>query len=233
MSPCHGCHSGCCRAFAVPVSGADILRIERAHHVPMEAFIHRWEDPEDAISSGVAPHFYFEDQPDFPFTICLKPEVSQTFKKATRCHFLVEEPPTKDHPWGMAHCSIYEHRPLTCRVFPTKLSESGMVAEIHSIPENGRPSDTQPAYNLCPTTWVAADIEPISALQDLVLIRFEMQFFAHVAAAWNRRRQSWSVFPEFLRLVYENRVVLSDVQEIDAAHPEILKFKPAVRSRAA
>src|SRR5690606_34649025 len=28
MGLCSGCHAGCCRSFAVPVSGADVLRIE-------------------------------------------------------------------------------------------------------------------------------------------------------------------------------------------------------------
>lgn len=234
MSPCHGCHSGCCRAFAVPISGADILRIEQSLQRSMETFIHRWEDPDDLIACGTAPHFFFEDQPDLPFTICLKPEASQTFRKVTRCHFLREEAPTKEHPLGTAHCGIYDQRPLTCRVFPTKLSASGMLAELHAIPEHGRLSDPHPAYGLCSTPWHVEDIEPVSAVQDLVLIHFEMRFFQYVAESWNRRRESWELFPEFLRLVYQNRVVPEAATEAQPEEtPAILKFSEAARSRAA
>ena len=30
MSQCLDCHAGCCRSFAVPITGADVLRIERS-----------------------------------------------------------------------------------------------------------------------------------------------------------------------------------------------------------
>jgi len=200
----------------------------------MEDFIHRWEDPDSQISCGMAPQFFFEDQPDLPFVICLKPETSQTFRKITRCHFLLEEPPTREHPLGTAHCGIYEQRPLTCRVFPTRLSESGMLAELHAIPEHGRMSDLHPAYGLCATAWHVEDIAPLSAVQDLVLIHFEMRFFQYVAESWNRRRESWDLFPDFLRLVYQNRVVPESHRETQAEQPPaILKFSEASHARAA
>ncbi|MBI1345405.1 YkgJ family cysteine cluster protein [bacterium] len=234
MSPCQGCHSGCCRAFAVPVTGADLIQMEHQLRQPMESFIHRWEDPNGMIACETAPHFYFEDQPGLPYTICLKPEVSATFRNVTRCHFLVEQPPTPDRPLGTAQCGIYGQRPLVCRIFPTKLSETGMLAELHGIPEHGRPSDPHPAYGLCSTPWNVADVEPVAAVQDLVLIHFEMKFFRQVAASWNRRPQSWSVWPDFLRLVYQNRVIPETAaQECEEPLPAILKFSEATRSRAA
>ena len=64
MSPCEDCHAGCCRSFAVPVSGADIMRIENGLGLSFWDFVCRWEDPDGRIALNYAPHFFFEDEPE-------------------------------------------------------------------------------------------------------------------------------------------------------------------------
>jgi hypothetical protein len=207
VSPCIGCHAGCCRSFAIPVTGADILRIERELGLSFWEFVCRWEDRDGRISSGQAPHFHFADEPDTPFTLCLLQAESRTFPATSRCRFLDEEPPTLEHPLGTARCGIYGQRPGACRVFPTRFNATGALAVLHDVPERARPESEGDAYQLCPRPWEVSDIDPLAAPQELILLRYEMQFFREVAAVWNRSPGQWRIFPDFLRQVYSNRVV--------------------------
>ncbi|MGH7199171.1 MAG: YkgJ family cysteine cluster protein, partial [Planctomycetaceae bacterium] len=205
MSLCESCHAGCCRSFAVPVTGADLLRIERRLRLPFAEFACRWADPSGVIARNYAPHFYFDDEPHVPFVICLLHAPSAFLPGTTKCRFLVECPADADHPLGAARCGIYEHRPGACRAFPTRLNETGDLAVIHDVPERGRAGD-DPAYTLCPRPWTPDDLDPLETVQDLVITKYEMAFFHQLARLWNRSPRPWQVFPDFLRLVYAARV---------------------------
>lgn len=209
MSPCESCHAGCCRSFAVPVTGADILRIERDCGVRFEEFVCRWEDPDGTIARDRAPHFRFSDAPQTQFLICLKHEASDLFPGTTRCRFLREDPPDTRHPLGRARCGIYDSRPGACRTFPAKLNRTGELAILADVPLRGRAGE-HPAYELCPRRWETTDLDPIDAVQELVVARFEMDFFAQLAELWNRRPRAWEAFPPFLRLAYAGRVQHSE-----------------------
>lgn len=214
MSPCESCHAGCCRSFAVPVTGADILRIERDYGLRFEEFVCRWDDADGTIARDRAPHFRFSDAPQTPFVICLKHEPSDAFPGTTRCRFLREGPRDAEHPLGRARCGIYRSRPAACRTFPAKLNQTGELAILTDIPLRGRAGE-HPAYELCPRSWETADLDPIDAVQELVVARFEMDFFTQLAELWNRQPRSWEAFPPFLRLAYASRVQRSDRQRED------------------
>ncbi len=233
MSPCQGCHSGCCRAFAIPVTGADLLRIELDRGYKFADIACRWEDSEGQIACGVMPHFHFADEPQTPFAICLKHEASQIFRRTTKCCFLQESAPTALSPLGESRCGIYESRPLGCRVFPTRLNTERMQAEVFEIPAHGRANDPHPIYSLCGRPWEISDLDPVQAVQDLVLVRFELDFFAKVAAVWNRAVAEFEVFPEFLREVYRNRVVYETRDGCRADLPASIKGDFSSRRRAA
>ena len=205
MSLCESCHAGCCRSFAVPVTGADIIRIEQSLQLDFWDFVCRWTDPEGAIAGKYAPHLQFADDPGTDYVICLMHEQSDILKKTTKCRFLMECEPDEEHPLGVARCGIYESRPSACRAFPTKLSAAGDLAVIYDVPERGR-QDPDPAYQLCPRPWEPSDVDPMSTYQTLAVAQAEMEFFKRVADIWNRSPRQWTVFPEFLRLVYSNRV---------------------------
>lgn len=207
MSPCQGCHAGCCRAFAVPITGADILRIQRKHQLSFWDFVVRWEDRAGLISHGFIPQFHFADEPETPFVICLKHVPSATFPQTTKCVFLRESPPTAEHPLGTGECSIHGVHPLSCRVFPTRPNTDGTLAILCDVPERARPEAEGDAYRLCPTAWSVEDVDPVAGIEHLVLTRFEMEYFHQVATAWNRDPQPWRLFPEYLNLVYSSRVV--------------------------
>lgn len=205
MSVCAGCHAGCCRSFAVPVTGADILRIERDSELSFWDFVCRWADPQGTIAQKYAPHFHFADEPETPFVICLRQTESVFFPRTSKCRFLREGAPSPEQPLGEARCGVYGCRPAACRVFPTKFSRSGQLAVLTDVPCRGR-SGEEPLYSLCPRPWEPRDVDPVAALQDLVVARFEMNFFHQLADGWNRRPGQWEVFPDFLRLIYSRRV---------------------------
>lgn len=236
MSPCEGCHAGCCRSFAVPVTGADILRIQQNYDVNFWEFVCRWEDPDGQIARNFAPHFRFADQPEMPFVICLSHSGSKVFPTTSKCCFLVEQPPTEEdpeHPLGTAHCGIYEHRPAACRTFPTRFNESEELAVIYDLPASGRAASQHPAYSLCPREWEPSDLNPLELLPDLAVAKFEMRFFHQMASIWNRSPRLWGMFPQFLELVYANRILRAPSQAEE--HPEVIAFptkqEPQEKSR--
>ena len=206
MSPCDDCHAGCCRSFAVPVSGADIIRIEQGLELSFWDFVCRWADPDGRIALNYAPHFFFEDEPETPFVISLMHHESEYFQGTTRCRFLTEGAPDAEHPLGQARCGIHKFRPGACRVFPTKFDPANELAVIQDVPERSREDDAQ-VYNLCPRPWEPSDLHAIQPLHDLVIARYEMQYFQRIAELWNRNPKQWHGFPDFLRLVYAQRVV--------------------------
>jgi Fe-S-cluster containining protein len=214
--PCDSCHAGCCRAFAVPVSGADILRLVRETGRSPWDFVCRWADPEGRIAGQFAPTFHFDDEPATPFVVCLRMDESALFPGTRKCVFLSEEertatetgsallPVLGDHP-PKAWCSVHKTRPGTCRAFPLTLSPDLDFAVLNKVPANGR-GDGNPAYDLCPRAWTTEELDPLDHVADLVVARYEMQYFHSLARSWNRKPGPWSLFPEFLKIVYGTRI---------------------------
>lgn len=205
MSLCAACHAGCCRSFAVPVTGADILRIMARRGIDFWDFVCRWSDPQGLIAQNHAPHFHFNDDRRTPYVICLIPEESRQFPGTTKCLFLKEGTSTPDAPLGVSSCGAYDHRPAACRAFPAKLNQTGELAVLYDVPDRGRDGD-HPAYGLCPRQWTPEDLDPVQQVQDLVVAKYEMNFFHQLAASWNERPGDWRRFPEFLQLVYAARL---------------------------
>lgn len=205
MSMCATCHAGCCRSFAVPISGADITRIMTDLKLSFWDFVCRWEDPEGHIAQNYAPHFHFEDEPQTPFVICLIRNESKVWPGSGKCMFLEETCPTEEHPLGIARCGIYESRPSACSAFPTKLNDTSDLAIIYDVPQRGRQS-TDPVYALCPKPWEKSDFDSVKTLQNLIVAKYEMDFFHSLAEVWNREPGPMAAFPEFLHLVYSQRI---------------------------
>lgn len=224
MGICDSCHSGCCRSFAVPISGADIHRFMQHQERPFWDFACRWEDAEGLISRNLAPHFFFADDPSVPFVICLKHVPSISFPGTTKCRFLTECLPDEEHPKGLGRCSIYGDRPHTCRSFPAKLNDSNELAVLYDIPSNGR--DGEPAYDLCPRQWNASDLEPNDTIQSLVIAQYEMTFFSKIAAIWNQAPGEWRNFPEFIEIIYSNRISSGSISSSNSSSFELEENMP-------
>lgn len=203
-TPCDGCHAGCCRSFAIPISGADAMRLERAGHGFWD-FACRWEDREGRIANGYAPHLFFADEPETPFVFGLRQDESRVFAGTPKCLFLEETGPRPGRPLGTGHCGVYGERPAACRVFPKNLADGGQMVQLQPVPDRGRDGEN-PVFDLCPRPWTAADIDPIEAPSEIVSAEFEMLFFTKIVRLWNRTPQEWAAFPQFLHAVYGNRV---------------------------
>ena len=208
-SVCRSCHAGCCRAFAVPITGADVLRLERATGLTFWDFACRWEDRHGHIAGDYVPHLLFDDEPLTPFTLCLLHRPSELFPASSKCRFLDETSPDEDaaSPHGTGRCSVYADRPAACRVFPLNLQKSSLMTVLDDVPNHGRPGEDNDAYRLCPQPWQPDDFDSLDAPQQLAVAEFEAKFYRLVAAVWNQRPGPWLKFPEFLRLVYSRRVI--------------------------
>ncbi|QDT18122.1 hypothetical protein CA12_42620 [Alienimonas californiensis] len=204
-TPCDGCHAGCCRSFAVPVTGADVFRLTRETGRSFWEVACRWPDAEGKISRRYAPVLYFADDPQAATVLCLTHEPSATLPGSTKCRFLQETPPTAENPRGTGRCGVYGQRPASCRSFPLRFASDGHLVKVHDVPARGR-SGTHPAYELCPRPWTAEDVDPLTAPGELAAARWEMDFFRRVAAAWNGAPRSAEAFPAFLEAIYAGRI---------------------------
>ncbi len=199
-TPCVGCHAGCCRAQVVPLTGGDIFRIVTQLKVPFWKFVSRWADASCAISRGVAPHFFFNDDRRTPYVIGLLQTESRVFPGTRKCGFLGETTSTNAAPQGTGRCLIYEHRPLACRIFPSSVDEAG---DMRALAVQRSPPELRHAvYDLCPHPWSISDIDPAAALQDLRDCADEMERFHAIAHRWNDQPGPWPMFPDFLELIY-------------------------------
>ncbi len=214
MGMCENCHAGCCRSYAIPIIGADVIRLERESNLTFWEFACRWADPQGEIAGNYAPHFHFQDEPSTPFVICLKQVESKTLPGTQCCQFLQEGTPVTEQPLGVSRCGMYQGRPSACRVFPTKYDVENELPILHTIPQYGR-EEQNPAYKLCPRQWAKEDVDPIAVAHELMIARYEVGFFNRIAAAWNRSPKPWEKFPAFLRDVYANRI--STQQEMEQA----------------
>ena len=218
-TPCEGCHAGCCRSFAIPLSGVDVMRLEAAGHTFWE-FACRWADESGQIAGRYAPHVHFADDPQTPFVLGLLHDASAVFPGTPKCRFLQEGLPSDEAPLGVGRCGVYADRPAACRVFPKKLDARGELVQLQPIPPRGtdRPEEV---FTLCPRPWTSADIDPIETPGEIAAADYEMRFFSRVVQMWNRDPGEWVDFPDFLRGVYLNRV--RDVEAEPA--PVILPFR--------
>jgi Fe-S-cluster containining protein len=199
-SPCTGCHAGCCRGSALPLTGRDIFRIVTELRVPFSRFVRRWADPSCVLARGIAPHFFFDDDRQTPYVIGLRHTESRMFPGTRKCVFLEESPADGNASRPTGRCSIYERRPVGCRVFPSRLDEAGAWG-TRAPPE---PADERlhEAYRLCSRTWSVFDFDLEGALNDLRACRSEMELFHAIAHCWNAQPGPWPFFPDFLELIY-------------------------------
>jgi Fe-S-cluster containining protein len=197
-----------------------------AHKLSFWDFVCRWADPEGTIALKYAPHYFFEDDPQTPYVISLLQSESGQFPATSRCKFLVEGTSTTEFPLGISHCGIYADRPSACRVYPTKFDKAGELAVLCDVPAAGK-GGSHAAYRLCARQWEPPDLDPIGQVQDLVIAKYEMNFFFKLAQAWNARPGEWAAFPDFLQLVYAKRVLPKERDDEiadDSEPPTIIRF---------
>ncbi len=198
-TPCGSCDAGCCRAFAVPLTGTDVIRIMQQRGHSFADFVCRWADPDGLISRQIAPQFRFEDDPDTPFVIGILQNESMAFPGTRKCRFLVETPEASRPGASLSTCSIYESRPGACRVFPFRFEPSGSVGIQPDVSKN---FGTRPPAALCPSEWTVSDEQRQQAGIDLTDCLEQMALFRLIAEYWNAVAGPWPLFPAFLIDIY-------------------------------
>ncbi len=108
------------------------------------------------------------------------------------------------------------------------LNDTGELAIIYDIPSTAR-AETHPVYQLCPRQWKTDDLDPVQQIQDLVVATYEMNFFHQLADSWNAQPGAWKLFPDFLHMVYANRLRPSAASP-DCKDPEQVTIKFATES---
>jgi Fe-S-cluster containining protein len=168
--------------------------------VPFWKFVCRWADPSCAISRGVAPHFFFDDDRQTPYVIGLRQTESRLFRGTRKCVFLEETDPAGRLERGTGRCSVYEHRPSACRIFPARVDEAGALDAL-AVRECSDDIEHE-VYELCPRRWSVSDLDPVAAVEDLRACASEMELFHAIAQRWNDQPGPWPFFPDFLELIY-------------------------------
>lgn len=197
-TPCAGCSASCCREYAVPLTANDVARVVADQSLNFWDFVCRWEDRDGLISRGIVPHFHFEDDPETRFVIGLSPVESRQLPGTRMCRFL-DEASDSESCGNSARCSVYESRPVVCRVFPFRWDSNGRVAVQPGVERGAEEVAGRPA--LCPSRWNLTDEQSEQAAADLEQCREEMAVLRLLAERWNRHPGPWELFPEFLRIV--------------------------------
>ena len=199
------CHAGCCRAFAVPVTGADIVAIKRRLGLPFDDFIRRLPDHAGSPGERGRAALSFEDTPATPYVICLSHTRSEFHAELHKCRFLIECAPDEEFPVGARPLRDLWRAAFRLPGVSHEIQRDQRPGSRRDIPERLR-QNANPAYTLCPRPWQPEDVDPIQAVQDLAVLKYELAFFWQVADLWNRSPESWRAFPQFLEIVYSKRV---------------------------
>ncbi|OGI01310.1 MAG: hypothetical protein A2Y25_00940 [Candidatus Melainabacteria bacterium GWF2_37_15] len=218
MKVCKTCNAGCCRAFRVPVTGFDILRIMRTIDIDPYFFCGVEEITGERLEKalGKDPLFLFTDrgEPKY-FEIYLKSVEGKYFGFHGKCIFLQEwdakELNSQEIDGIIGRCGIYDCRPLTCRTYPSKIDKDGKLYMFdpyyeHTDPENKRWQALP--YGLCPRPIEQEDFRAgvNEYIKNLLHANYEMEFFIELSKKWNQNPDISDKFIEFLEKEYQDRL---------------------------
>ncbi len=219
MKVCKACAGGCCRAFNIPISGYDILKVMRTIDIDPYFFCGvkevTGENLEKAL--GKDPLFLFTDsgEPRY-YEIFLKRISSRYFKNTHKCIFLQEwdakEYDSQELEGIIGRCGIYDCRPLACRNYPAKIDKNKQLFMYdpyyeHTDPENECWKQRNP-YGLCPRPIKKEDFRGgvNEYIKNLVHADYEFNFFMKVAGKWNQNPDISDKFVDFLAGEYQDRL---------------------------
>ena len=216
MSICCTCHGGCCRKFNIHLTGYDILNISKNLNLNYMHFTQVLPVNEERMEKTLkhTAFFKFPNLGDGYYGIFLRLINSRHMPDSLKCMFLQEwndkEFMLPDLENITARCGIYENRPLTCAVYPAKMSIdglTGLTGDPNKIP--GTMACDNPAYNLCPRSLDERDFADHSGstIKNLVLYKYEVEYFKAVSEIWNNNPGDFGKFFMFLEMAYKNRVL--------------------------
>ena len=166
---CTGC-GNCCRRTTVMVTDEDVRRLEQGTGLPAREFV-RFVGESDVELEKRSPWWIRVGKRRALLALQHRP--------GGACRFLDED----------NRCTVYEHRPVTCREHPFEvaISESGALQHIalSTIVE-------------CPHAWdghyTKREVKGVARWNDR-----QSDAYLDEVARWNRRRQGRKSRPAFLR----------------------------------
>ncbi|OGI19562.1 MAG: hypothetical protein A2287_07630 [Candidatus Melainabacteria bacterium RIFOXYA12_FULL_32_12] len=219
MQICSNCHAGCCRKFNAHLTGYDILKIKRNLGLDYLYFVQIAPVKEENIDKIIEQTALFKFTNlgnDEYYTFHMKRVKSRYFPDSYKCMFLQEwdgEDFLLPVDKVISRCGIYESKPLTCSIFPSKLHDDGLIG-VSGNPKNNNTTGN-PAYDLCPRLLEEKDIEDFSdnAVQNLVLYKYEMDYFKSLAKVWNEYPSDFARFIAYLEAAYKNRILFNESEK--------------------
>ncbi len=224
MKVCKTCSGGCCRAFRVPITGFDILRIMRTIDIDPFFFCGVQEVKPEKLEKllGKEPVFIFTDsgEPRY-YEIFLKLILSKYYDLNHKCIFLHEwdaqEYGSAELEGIIGRCGIYDCRPLACRIYPSKLDDEGNLVMNNPYSEYTNPENKRWAnlpYGLCPRPVQKEDYIHLTDeyIKNLTHQKFEMKFFLDLSKKWNENPDISDNFINFLEKNYSDRLLLNDLK---------------------
>ena len=168
---CTGC-GNCCRRTHVLVTDEDLRRIERGVGLPVADFVHFVPEADLKLEQRSAWWVRFDGG---------RGAMALRHRRGGACMFLDEE----------QRCTIYEHRPVTCREHPfeVELSDTGALnfIALSDIVE-------------CPHDW-DGNISRRDVIKTSRWNQKQSDVFLDDVGRWNRRRKGRKTRPGFLRFL--------------------------------
>lgn len=213
MKVCSSCHAGCCRRFHVPLTGYDILKIKQDLNLEYLDFLQLIPVSDEylPIDSKTRAIFKFNNiGANNNYVLYLRSINSRLIHNSDKCIFLQEWNGEDFALPGFrgikARCGIYNSRPLACTIYPAKLHENELIGVV-KVPN---PEELNPAYHLCPADINGSDFSEDSneIMKNLVLYKYEKNYFKFLAETWNQGEGDFGEFFEFLKAAYEKRILI-------------------------
>lgn len=218
MLICSSCQAGCCRRFNVPLTGYDILKIRKTLNLEYLEYAQIIIVDNEYVkkdSKSVSVFKFTNLGAAKYYTFYLRSIKSKYLPDSHKCMFLQEwdgeDFAMPDFEGVKARCGIYDVRPLVCTIYPAKLHKNELIG-ITSDPGKRLDKPDNAAYNLCPRDLNKLDLLDNSdeIIKNLVLYKYEMNYFKFLAETWNQGNGDFGEFFTFLEAAYENRVLFEE-----------------------
>lgn len=206
-SPCYYCHAGCCRNYVLTIKIWDAYKIVKNTNYHFDDFVLYMNHEIAGVPIENRNHFLqFSEDPFVYYSMNLKRENSKLID-GPKCVFLKEEVReneefpdniSKTH-WGRkvkSWCSIYEHRPLMCNMYP--FGWNGATIEQKSRDIND---------NFCPDDWKNYNIEDknkLKILNDMAFSDFISSSEGNLLIQWNQTDKNKENFEQFVVNYFDN-----------------------------
>jgi len=218
MLICESCHSGCCRKYAVALTGYDILNISKTLKIDPLSFaeISPVENDENIeYQSKYTALFKFTDEnKDIFYRFNLKMNESELVPGTLKCQFLLEQysdPSNLCIEGIVGRCEIYSCRPFVCAAYPAIFDATEKQGVIKNVGAKSKSSE-HPIYNLCSRKITSEDFADSldQIMKALIMRKYELEYFKNLADYWNQKPGSLNDFLSFMATVYQNRVILEE-----------------------